>query len=39
MSGDEQISKPFCYIVELVSEDHEIDLDKLIGQPGCVRLA
>ncbi len=39
MSGDEQISQPFRFTAELVSENHDLDLDKLIGQPACVRMA
>ncbi len=39
MSGEEQLSRPYRFTVELVSDDHDLNLDDLIGQPGCVRLA
>ena len=39
MAGEEGLSRLSSFRVDLVSENHEINLDKLIGQPAAVRLA
>lgn len=32
VEGTEQISRPFCYEVRMISEDHAIDHNKIVGQ-------
>ncbi len=37
-SGEEQLSRPFRYLVDLSSKDPAIDFDSVVGQPACIRL-
>jgi type VI secretion system secreted protein VgrG len=37
-TGEEQLSRPFRYLVDLSSKDPAIDFDSVVGQPACIRL-
>ena len=38
MSGTEQLGRPFKFRLELVSEDHQIQFEDIIGQNVSIRL-
>ena len=38
-TGVEELSRPFAFVLELVSEARGVDVDALVGKPACVTLA